>query len=46
VTALSAALLVGLQAIADAGTWTKAEPDEWTSYAALNAIGVGVLLHD
>jgi hypothetical protein len=45
VAVLTAALLVGLQAIADAGTWAKAEPDEWTSYAALNAIGAGVLLH-
>ena len=45
VAVLSAVLLAGLQTISGAGTWSKAEPDEWTSYAALNAIGAGVLLH-
>jgi hypothetical protein len=42
---LSALVYLGLQGIAGAGSWTRAEPDEWTAYAGLNAIGVGVLLH-
>jgi len=34
-----------LTAIALEADWTRAEPDEWTAYAALNAIGAGVILH-
>jgi hypothetical protein len=45
VAVLTVALRAGLQAIADAGTWKTAEPDEWTAYAALNAIGAGIILH-
>jgi hypothetical protein len=46
VTAAIAALLyVALQALADGATWTRAEPEDWTAYAALNAIGLGVILH-
>ena len=41
----SAVLYAGLQAIADAATWTRAVPEEWTGHAALNAIGAGVILH-
>jgi hypothetical protein len=42
---LSALVYVGLRGLARVGSWTRAEPDEWTAYAGLNAIGVGVLLH-
>jgi hypothetical protein len=42
---LSAVVYVGLRGLARAGRWTRAEPDAWTAYAGLNAIGVGVLLH-
>jgi hypothetical protein len=45
VAVLTVTLLAGLQAIADAGTWKTAKPDEWTAYAALNAIGAGIILH-
>ena len=46
VTAAIAALLyLGLQALAHAAGWTRAEPEDWTAYAGLNAIGVGVILH-
>jgi hypothetical protein len=43
--ALAALLYVGLQALAHAASWTRAEPEEWTAYAGLNAIGAGVILH-
>jgi hypothetical protein len=42
---LSAVVYVGLEGLAQAGSWTRAQPDEWTAYAGLNAIGAGVLLH-
>lgn len=46
VTVLLGALLYGgLTAIADAFTWKRAEPAEWVSYAGLNAIGLGSILH-
>ena len=45
-TAVGAALLyLGLEALAHAAHWTRAEPEEWTAYVALNAIGAGVILH-
>jgi hypothetical protein len=37
--------MIGLQALAQATAWARAGPEEWTAYAALNAIGPGVLLH-
>jgi hypothetical protein len=42
---LAALLYIGLQALALAGDWTRAEPEQWTAHAALNAIGAGVILH-
>jgi hypothetical protein len=42
---VSGLLYIGLRALADAGSWTRAEPEEWTAYAGLNAIGAGVILH-
>ena len=42
---LSALLYCGLRALAHVGDWTRAEPEEWTAFAALNAIGAGVILH-
>jgi hypothetical protein len=42
---IAALLYVGLQALAHAADWTRAEPEEWTAYAALNALGAGVILH-
>ena len=45
VGAVSAVLYIGLQRVADSAGWTRAEPEAWTAYAALNAIGAGVILH-
>jgi hypothetical protein len=45
VALLSALLYVGLRALAQAASWSRAEPQDWTAYAGLNAIGLGVLLH-
>jgi hypothetical protein len=45
VAGLTAALYAGLEAIAGVDVWTRAQPQEWTAYAALNAIGAGVILH-
>lgn len=45
VTLLSALLYAGLRALAYGAGWTRAEPDAWTAYAGLNAIGAGVILH-
>jgi hypothetical protein len=42
---VAALLYVGLRAYAHAVGWTRAEPEEWIAYAALNAIGAGVILH-
>jgi hypothetical protein len=42
---MAALLYAGLQAVAHAAAWTRAEPEDWTAYAALNAIGVAVILH-
>jgi hypothetical protein len=41
----AAALYAALTAIADQAHWTTATPEEWVTYAALNAIGLGVILH-
>ena len=41
----TAVIYLGLTAYAHATDWTRAAPEEWVSYAGLNAIGVGVLLH-
>jgi hypothetical protein len=43
--ALAALLYAGLQALAHAAAWTRAEPEAWTAYAGLNAIGVAVIMH-
>jgi hypothetical protein len=44
--ALTAAALYGaLTAIAHQARWTTATPEEWVTYAGLNAIGLGVILH-
>jgi hypothetical protein len=46
VVVLAAAVLyAGLQALAHAAGWSRAEPEEWTAHATLNAIGAGILLH-
>jgi hypothetical protein len=45
VAALAAVLYAGLQALAHAATWTRAEPEAWTAYAGLNAIGIAVIMH-
>jgi hypothetical protein len=45
VALLSALLYAGLGALARGAEWNRAEPEEWTAYAALNAIGVAVILH-
>jgi hypothetical protein len=42
---LAALLYAGLQALAHAAGWTRAEPEDWTAYVGLNAIGVAVILH-
>jgi hypothetical protein len=45
VALLSALLYAGLGGLARGADWSRAEPEEWTAYVALNAIGVGVILH-
>jgi hypothetical protein len=45
VVIVAALLYIGLRALAGAGQWSRAEPEEWTAYAALNAVGAGVILH-
>jgi hypothetical protein len=45
VALLSALLYAGLEALAQRADWNRAGPEEWTAYVALNAIGVGVILH-
>jgi hypothetical protein len=42
---LAAALYAALSAIAHQARWTTATPEEWVTYACLNAIGLGVILH-
>lgn len=41
----AAALYAALTAIAHQARWTTATPEEWVTYAGLNAIGLGVILH-
>jgi hypothetical protein len=41
----AAALFAALTAIAQQARWTTATPEEWVTYAGLNAIGLGVILH-
>jgi hypothetical protein len=45
VAAGAALLYAGLQALAHAAAWTRAEPEAWTAYAGLNAISIAVLMH-
>jgi hypothetical protein len=45
VVVLSAALELGLQAYAGGVTFVRGSADEWVAHAALNAIGVSVILH-
>jgi hypothetical protein len=45
VALLSALLYAGLESLAQSAAWSRAEPQEWTAYVALNAIGVGIILH-
>jgi hypothetical protein len=45
VALVGAALYAALTAIAHQARWTTATPEEWVTYAGLNAIGVGVILH-
>ncbi|HEY2435775.1 MAG TPA: hypothetical protein VGH93_01245, partial [Solirubrobacteraceae bacterium] len=45
VAVLSAALYAGLTALAHRARWITATPTEWVTYAGLNAIGLGVILH-
>ena len=44
-TLLTAALYLGLEAVAAAVDWVRATPDEWVAHAAMNAIGASVILH-
>lgn len=44
--ALAATVLYwGLSTIAEQLTWSRAEPDHWVAYAAMNALGIAVILH-
>ncbi len=45
IVVVTAALYGALTAIAHQGTWTSASPSEWVTYAGLNAIGLGIILH-
>jgi hypothetical protein len=45
VTIASAALYAALTALAHQAHWTTATSKEWVTYAGLNAIGLGVILH-
>ena len=45
VALVAAALCAALKAIAHQARWTTATPEEWVTYAGLNAIGLGVILH-
>lgn len=45
VAIVAAALYAALTAIAHQARWTTATPEEWVTYGALNAIGLGVILH-
>lgn len=45
VTVVSVALYAALTALAQQARWTTATPTEWVTYAGLNAIGLGVILH-
>jgi hypothetical protein len=45
VALVAAALYAALTAIAHQARWTTATPEEWVTYAGLNAIGLGVILH-
>jgi hypothetical protein len=45
IVVVAAALYGALTAIAHQGSWTSANPSEWVTYAGLNAIGLGIILH-
>jgi hypothetical protein len=45
VAIVAVALHAALTAIAHQARWTTATPEEWVTYAGLNAIGLGVILH-
>jgi hypothetical protein len=45
VALVATALYAALTAIAHQARWTTATPEEWVTYAGLNAIGLGVILH-
>jgi hypothetical protein len=45
IVGLAAALYAALTAIAHQGNWSSASPAEWVTYASLNAIGLGIILH-
>jgi hypothetical protein len=45
VALLSALLYASLESLAQSAGWSRAKPQEWTAYAALNALGIGVILH-
>jgi hypothetical protein len=45
VALVAAALYAALTAIAHRAQWTTATPEDWVTYAGLNAIGLGVILH-
>ena len=45
VALVAATLYAVLIAISHQARWTRATPEEWISYAGLNAIGLGVILH-
>jgi hypothetical protein len=41
----AAALYAALTAIAHQARWTTATPEQWVTYAGVNAVGLGVILH-
>jgi hypothetical protein len=45
IAVVAASLYGALTAIAHQGSWTSASPWEWVTYAGLNAIGLGIILH-
>jgi hypothetical protein len=45
IAVVAAGVYAALTAIAHQARWTTATPEEWVTYAGLNAIGLGVILH-
>ena len=45
IVVVTVALYGALTAIAHRASWTSASPAEWVTYAGLNALGLGIILH-